>query len=125
MHAGTSSPYSIFIRIVDALLATVGLTLNANGLPWTRLLTVIAERSIYIDNYPNIMLPHELRAGQSQSKGIGNLLLQEQVCLYYALTDSKNHPCRFKLYGAGSAKDRKGTFQVPACDYDVSFGLQI
>ena len=94
--------------LTEIYLGAVGLRLNATGLPWTRLLSMMADQGIYIDNYPYIMLPHEQRDGQGKSKGVGNLRQREQMCLYYALVESIHHPCQFKIYGNGTLADRKG-----------------
>ena len=52
----------------------------------------MVEEGIYLDNYPDILMPHENR--NKTNKGIQNLRRREQKMLIKALC-SKDNRCRF------------------------------
>lgn len=66
--------------------------------PWKQLLLILAKNAIVIANYPNILMPGEVRAGLHKSKAIGDLTkadLQE-LATALGLTGKAKYPMKFR-----------------------------
>ncbi|KIL54098.1 hypothetical protein M378DRAFT_19207 [Amanita muscaria Koide BX008] len=87
---------------------SVGLDIHRpnGGLCWTVLPDLLANESVYINNYPDILMPHETRKTQTTSRGIKNLTMGERRKLIKAL-ESREYPCQFIRL----ARERKSEIQ--------------
>jgi hypothetical protein len=74
------------------------ITINMSQFPWKQLLLLLAKNSIVILNYPNILMPGEVRTAANKSKAIGDLTKAELLELATALklTGNAKYPMTFK-----------------------------
>lgn len=68
----------------------VGLTFNIGNFPWVNILSICADKGVYIDNYPeNIPFPVPKGNGQ-RNKGVANMSKQERAVIINALNAETN-----------------------------------